>query len=331
MTIYIDAMGGDHAPKEIVKGAVEAVKEYNVPVTLVGKKEAIEQELIAFGFDDPRITIMPAESVIGFNEEPVQAVRHKKDSSIVTALTAMKEDPNSVLISAGSTGALLVGGQLLLGRIKGVKRPGLGTVFPQGKDRKVFVIDVGASSDSKPDYLLTYAKLAKIYSESVLGETNPKIGLINVGTEAEKGSMLAKEAHTLLENSGLNFAGNVEARDIPTTPVNILVCDGFTGNVVLKLTEGLMSFILHSIKDALLGSVKGKLGALLIKDDLKAFKDAYNPDEYGGSPLLGIKGGIIKAHGSSGSYAIKNTVKQAMQFQENHVVELLSKEMETNA
>ncbi len=331
MTIYIDAMGGDHAPKEIVKGAVEAVKEYNVPVTLVGKKEAIEQELIAFGFDDPRITIMPAESVIGFNEEPVQAVRHKKDSSIVTALTAMKEDPNSVLISAGSTGALLVGGQLLLGRIKGVKRPGLGTVFPQGKDRKVFVLDVGASSDSKPDYLLTYAKLAKIYSESVLGETNPKIGLINVGTEAEKGSMLAKEAHTLLENSGLNFAGNVEARDIPTTPVNILVCDGFTGNVVLKLTEGLMSFILHSIKDALLGSVKGKLGALLIKDDLKAFKDAYNPDEYGGSPLLGIKGGIIKAHGSSGSYAIKNTVKQAMQFQENHVVELLSKEMETNA
>lgn len=320
MKIYLDVMGGDHAPGEIIKGAIEAINEFNVPIILVGKEEVIKEELIKNQFDDPRVSILNANSVIGFDEEPVRALRHKKDSSIVVALNHMKNEPDSVLVSAGSTGALLAGGTLILGRIKGVKRPGLGNNIPQ-KDKNVFLIDIGASADAQPSYLLTYAELAKIYVESVDGIENPTIGLINVGTEEEKGNQLIKEAHSLLKNSGLNFIGNVESKDILTTPADILVCDGFVGNILLKTIEGLTKFVFNGIKESLLSSWTGKIGALLIKKDLKKFKDAYDPDIVGGCPLLGVKGGIIKAHGSSKAFAIKNAIRQAIRFSENNVVE----------
>lgn len=330
MTIYIDAMGGDNAPGAIVEGAVEAIKAYNVPLTLVGRRQDIERELLRLGFDDGRVTILDAQEIIGFDEESVKAIRHKKDSSIAVALRAMKGEPDSVFVSAGSTGALLAGATLLLGRIKGVKRPGLGMAFPRG-DGAVFIIDVGASADAQADYLLTYARLADVYCRSVMSWKDPSIGLINIGTEAEKGSTMVKEAYQLIQASGLNFYGNVESNDILTTPADILVCDGFTGNIILKLTEGLTRFFMDSIKKNLMSSLKGKIGALLVKDSLKKLKDDYDPDVHGGAPLLGVKGGVIKAHGSSGPTAIKHAVHQAILFADEHVLTKLTRAMEEGA
>lgn len=328
MTIYIDAMGGDHAPKEIIKGSVDAIKEYNVPLTLVGDKEIIQKELLDLNFDDSRISILHAPTVIGFDEEPVKAIRHKKDSSIVVALREIKKDPDSVLVSAGSTGALLAGGTLILGRIKGVKRPGLGIFVPQ-ENKNAFLIDVGASSDAQPEYLLDYAQLAEIYLSATQNRTNLKVGLINLGAEEEKGSSLTKEAYTLLKNSSLQFIGNVEPNHLLTTEADIVVCDGFTGNVIIKTIEGLSKFLFSGIKRSMMSSLKGKLGGALIKNDLKKFKDDYDPDEHGGSPLLGVKGGVIKAHGSSNAYAFKNAIHLAILFAEKNVVRKLQEKFES--
>ncbi len=320
MNIFVDAMGGDHAPAEIVKGAVDAVLEYGISLTLVGQEEAVRNELKKYTYPEASIRVLHAEDVIGFDEEPVRAIRRKGNSSLVVALNAMKEEPNSVLISAGSTGALLAGGLLKPGRIKGIKRPALASAIPK-ENGVTLLIDMGANADCKADYLEQFALLGHVYFESVLGKKDPKIGLVNIGTEEEKGSMMIKEAHQLLKNSGLNFIGNVEARDIPTTEADILVCDGFTGNVVLKLLEGLSSYLMSGIKSAIMGSFKGKIGGALIKEDLRAFKKKFDSDEYGGAPFLGVKGGIIKAHGSSKAYAIKNAIYQSIQFIENDVLE----------
>lgn len=326
MKIYVDAMGGDYAPDEIVKGAIEAIKEFDVPITLVGKEDKIKEALLKYEFDSPKVSILKADSVIGFDEEPVKAIRKKKDSSIVVALREMKNNEDAVLVSAGSTGALLAGGTLILGRIKGVKRPGLGISFPQD-EKTIFLIDVGASSDAHADYLLTYAKIATIYKENVENIKNPSVGLLNVGTEAEKGSIMIKEAYKLLSESDLNFIGNVESKEIFTTEADILVCDGFTGNIIIKTVEGLTKFIFDGIKTSLMGSLKGKVGALLVKKDLKKFKDKYDPDITGGSPFLGVKGGIIKAHGNSKAFAIKNAIKQAIAFSEKNVVQKITENL----
>lgn len=319
MSIYIDVMGGDNAPKEMIKGAIDAIKEYNVPLVLVGDKDVIEKELLENDFDDSRVSIINAPATIGFDEEPVKAIRHKKDSSIVVALREIKKDPDSVLVSAGSTGALLAGGTLILGRVKGVKRPGIGTFIPQEK-KTIFLIDIGASSDAQADYLLTYAQLANVYINAVETKTDSKIGLINLGKEEEKGSTLTKDAYTLLKNSNLNFIGNVEPNDLLTTEADIIVCDGFTGNIIIKTIEGLTKFLFSGIKKSLMQSFKGKVGAVLVKDDLKKFKDAYDSDEIGGCPLLGVNGGVIKAHGSAKAYAFKNAIHQAILFSEREVV-----------
>ncbi len=328
MRIYIDAMGGDHAPGEIVKGAVDAAREYRVPITLIGREEDVQKCLDRYEIKGLSIDILNADSVIGFDEEPVKAIRRKKDSSIVVGLNAVKQHPEDVFVSCGSTGALLVGAQLILGRIKGIKRPGLGVPLPQGTDKSIFTIDVGATSDLKPEYLLQYAQIATVYCESVNGLPNPSVGLLNIGTEEEKGSIAVREAYQLLKNSGLNFYGNVEARDIPTTEANILVTDGFTGNVVLKLTEGLVSYIIKNLKDTLMASTRGKIGGLLIKDSLKDFKKAFDSDELGGSPLLGVRGGVIKGHGSSNAFAVKNAIRQAILFSDNDVVAKITEQFE---
>jgi len=323
LNIFLDAMGGDYAPYEIVKGAIDAVKEYDVKLTLVGRRQTIEEELSKYDFPKDKIEILHAETVIENTEEPAMAIRRKPDSSLVVALDEMKNKENAVLISAGSTGALLSGGLLKLGRIKGIKRPALAATLP--KNDGVFVlIDTGANADCKPEYLEQFAQLGKIYSENVLGKTNPGIGLINIGAEAKKGNSLVKAAYELLEAGEFNFLGNVEARDIPETKADVLVCDGFTGNIVLKLTEGIAAYLLKGIKTSIMSNTKGKIGGMLIKNNLRSFKKQFDYAEYGGAPFLGVKGGIIKAHGSSDAFAIKNAVRQSMKFIENDVVQKIT-------
>ncbi|MGL4606745.1 MAG: phosphate acyltransferase PlsX [Eubacteriaceae bacterium] len=319
MNIFLDAMGGDNAPLEIVKGAVEAVNEYNISLTLVGKTKEIQAVLDKLSYPKEKIGILHSETVISNEEEPAMAIRRKDDSSLVVALEAMKKKGNSVLISAGSTGALLSGGLLKLGRIKGIKRPALAATLP--KENGVFLlIDTGANVDCKPEFLKQFAELGSIYVENVLKVTNPSVGLINIGVESKKGNALVKEAYEILENSDINFLGNVEARDIPETDADVLVCDGFTGNIVLKLTEGIAGYLMKGIKTAVMNSTKGKIGGMLIKDNLQVFKKKFDYVEYGGAPFLGVKGGIIKAHGSSNATAIKHAIRQSICFIENDVL-----------
>ncbi|WP_303870506.1 phosphate acyltransferase PlsX [Acetobacterium wieringae] len=323
MNIFLDAMGGDYAPYEIVKGAIDAVKEYDVKLTLVGHRQAVEEELSKYDYPKDKIEILHAETVIENTEEPAMAIRRKPDSSLVVALDEMKKRDNAVLISAGSTGALLSGGLLKLGRIKGIKRPALAATLP--KSDGVFVlIDTGANADCKPEYLEQFAQLGKIYSENVLGKKNPGIGLINIGAEAKKGNSLVKAAYELLEAGDFNFLGNVEARDLPETEADVLVCDGFTGNIVLKLTEGIAAYLLKGMKTSIMSNTKGKIGGMLIKENLRSFKKQFDYAEYGGAPFLGVKGGIIKAHGSSDAFAIKNAIKQSMKFIENDVLQKIT-------
>ncbi|AFA48900.1 phosphate acyltransferase PlsX [Acetobacterium woodii] len=323
MNIFLDAMGGDHAPYEIIKGAIDAIKEYDVSLTLVGQRSVIEAELSKYEYPTDKIEILHAETVIENTEEPAMAIRRKPDSSLVVALDEMKNRENAVLISAGSTGALLSGGLLKLGRIKGIKRPALAATLP--KSDGVFVlIDTGANADCKPEYLEQFAQLGKIYSENVLGKKNPGIGLVNIGAEAKKGNSLVKASYELLAAGEFNFLGNVEARDIPETKADVLVCDGFTGNIVLKLTEGIAEYLLKGIKTSIMSNSKGKIGGMLIKGNLKSFKKQFDYAEYGGAPFLGVKGGIIKAHGSSDAFAIKNAIRQSIKFIENDVLQKIT-------
>jgi len=324
MKIYVDAMGGDNAPQAIVEGAISAIKEYDLNnLILVGQKKAIENELSKYGDLSKKVQILSASDVIGFDEEPVEAIRTKKDSSLVVALDAMKGDQDAVLISAGSTGALLAGGQLKLGRIKGIKRPALGSILPQ-RNGSTFLMDIGANADCRPEFLLQFAQVAVIYVQSVLKISNPSVGLLNIGTEAEKGNTLTKKVFGLLQESTLNFKGNVESRDLMTTDVDILITDGFTGNIVLKLAEGMANYLVQNLKAAFMDVHSEKKVDPLIKVQLKTFKDAFDADAYGGAPFLGVKGGIIKAHGSSNAYAFKNAIRQAIDFSENNVVEKIT-------
>lgn len=319
MNIFLDAMGGDHAPVEVVKGAVDAVNEYDVDLILVGNTSCIESELKKHTYPKEKIEIIHAETVIQNTDDPAMAIRRKNDSSLVIALEEMKKRPNSILISAGSTGALLAGGLLKLGRIKGIKRPALASTFPKKKGVSL-LIDSGANVDCKPAYLLQFAQLGRIYFENVLEKKNPSVGLINIGTESQKGNTLVKSTYDLLGESKVNFVGNVEARDIFETDVDILVCDGFTGNIVLKLTEGVASYLMKGMKDSIISTTSGKIGGMLIKNNLKEFKKQFDYTEYGGAPFLGVKGGIIKAHGSSNAYAIKNAIRQSIKFIEREVL-----------
>ncbi len=313
--IYVDAMGGDFAPQATVEGAVMAVKAYQIPVTLVGRETDINKELAKYDVPRDDVRVIHADSVIGFDEEPVYAVRHKNDSSLVVALDAMKGDDNAVLVSAGSTGALLTGALLKLGRIKGIKRPALGAPLPRMDGGRALLIDCGANADCKPLYLSQFAAMGSIYSEQILGVKNPKVALLNIGTEAEKGSMAVKEAYELLsKQSGISFIGNIESKEVLRSEADVIVTDGFTGNILLKSIEGTSSVLMKTIKDTLMASAKGKLAGALIKSDLSGLKKQFSSDEIGGSPFLGVKGGVIKAHGSSSAYAFKNAIGQAAAY-----------------
>ena len=321
MHIFVDAMGGDFAPREIVKGCADAVNEYQVHLTLIGSESAIINELSLVKYPKEAIDILPSKSVIGFNEEPMKAIREKQDSSIVTGLDAVNRDEeDSVLVSAGSTGALLAGGLFKLGRIKGIKRPALATPLPT-KDHVTLLLDSGANADCKAEYLQQFGILGSIYYQNVFNVAFPKVGLLNIGTEEEKGSSLVKKAYQLLsETKSINFIGNIESRDIMNGDADVIVTDGFTGNILLKQLEGLSSFLLNGLKQAILSSTRGKIGGALIKKDLHSFKKEFSSDEVGGAPFLGIRGGLIKAHGSSNAYAIKNAIKQAIAYMDGDII-----------
>lgn len=329
MKIAIDGMGGDNAPMAVVDGAVEALKEYSdIEIYITGPEEKILKELAKHDYPKDRVKVIDAKEVIGTNEHPVMALRRKKESSIVKALNLVKNKECDAIISGGSTGAFLAGCTLIVGRIKGVERPALAPIMP-GRRGKFMIVDAGANVDCKPNYLVQFAKMGKIYYESVFNKENPTVGLINIGAEEEKGNDLTKETHKLLKEEALNFVGNVEPREIPTGEVDVLVCDGFVGNTALKLYEGAAMNLLGIIKDEIMGaSFLPKLGAMLLKPVFKSLKVKFDYKEVGGAPFLGVDGICIKAHGSSDDRAFKNAIKQTRIFYEGKVIDKIKNELE---
>lgn len=326
MKIAVDAMGGDNAPNSVVKGSIDAIKEYGVHIVLVGIEGKIRKELSKYEFNEEKIEIINAEEIITNEDKPVMAIRRKKNSSMVVGLKLLKNSEVDAFISAGNTGALLSGGLFIVGRTKGIDRPALATVYPTSKGVSL-LMDVGANADCRPKHLQHFAVMGSIYCQRVLGIDSPSVGLVNIGTEEGKGNELTKESFGLLQGTDINFYGNVEARDIPKGIVDVLVCDGFVGNTILKLTEGLAETIFSLLKKAFMKNSLTKLGALMLKPGLKAFKADLDYREYGGAPLLGVKKPVIKAHGSSDNIAIKNAIKQAKIFSENKVVDIVQSEI----
>ena len=289
--VALDAMGGDNAPREMVKGAVEAVqKRKDIKVLLTGKEDVIRKELSAYTYPKEQIEIVNATEVIETAEPPVKAIRGKKDSSIVVAMKMVKKGEADAFVSAGSSGAVLVGGQVLVGRIKGVERPPLAPLIPTLKGVSL-LIDCGANVDARPSHLVQFAKMGSIYMESVMGKKNPTVGIVNIGAEEEKGNALVKETFPLLkECPDINFIGSVEARDIPYGAADVIVCEAFAGNIILKLYEGVAGALLKKVKKGMLSSLRSKIGALLVKPALKGVLKDFDTSEYGGAPLLGLNG-----------------------------------------
>ncbi len=320
VNVAVDAMGGDNAPEEIVKGAVDAVKTNdNVKVCLVGKQDAVKAELDKYEYPSDRMEIVNAAEVIDMGEPPVMAIRKKRDSSIVVALNLVKDGKCDAFVSAGSTGAVLAGGQLLVGRIKGVERPPLAPLIPTAKGVSLLV-DCGANVDARPTQLVQFAKMGSAYMEYAMGVKAPKVALLNIGTEEEKGNALVKETYPLLSQGvDINFTGFIEARDIPEGGADVIVCDAFAGNVALKMYEGVAKVLLSKIKGVMMSSLKTKIGALLIKDSLKGTLKEFDATQYGGAPLLGLKGLVVKTHGSAKATEVKNAVIQCITFKEQDV------------
>ena len=326
--IAIDAMGGDNAPVEIVKGAVKASKTVKYGLALVGRQDIINSELAKYSYEKDKITVVNADEVIENCETPTEAIKHKKNSSMVVGLNMVKDGRAVAFVSAGNTGALLTGATIIVGRIKGVKRPALGTMLPSEKNR-VLMMDSGANVDAKAEYLVQYAQMGSVYFENVLGKENPTVGLINIGTEREKGNAMVKEAYELLEEAkGINFAGNVEARDITLGNVDIVVCDAFVGNVILKVMEGLGKTVLRLLKKELMSGLRTKIGALFAKPAfVNIQKNFFEYDDIGGAPFLGLKGLVVKAHGSSDAGAVAGAIKQCEKFIDGDIVNKIAERL----
>lgn len=320
--IALDAMGGDHAPGEIVKGAIDAVlKEPNMKVFLVGKEDLINKELSKYQYPKEQVKVVAASEIIEMAEVPTNAIRKKKDSSMVVGMKMVKEGKADAFVSAGNSGAVLVGGQVIVGKIKGVERPPLAPLIPTKKGVSLLV-DCGANVDARPSHLVQFAKMGSIYMEHVLGIKNPKVGIVNIGAEEEKGNALVKETFPLLkEEKDINFIGSVEARDIPYGKADVIVCEAFAGNIILKLYEGVGAVLLSKVKQGLLSSLRSKIGAVLIKPALKATLKEFDATEYGGAPLLGLKGLVVKTHGSSKAKEVTNTLMQCVTFKKQGINE----------
>ncbi len=320
MKIIIDVMGGDKAPEEIIEGCVQAVNKLNINLVLVGKEKIIKQELRKYDYLKNKISIINAEQVIENEESPTKAIRTKKDSSMVVGLKMLKKGLGDAFVSAGNTGALLTGSLLLVGRIKGVDRPALTPVIPTDKGAAL-LIDAGANTNCKPINLLQFAIMGSAYMEKVIGVNFPKIGLVNVGVEEEKGNDLTKASYKLLKSSNTNFIGNIEARSIPEGLADIIVCDGSVGNIILKLMEGVGITFYNNIKNIFKRNILSLFAALLLKKGLTNFKKKIDYTEYGGAPFLGINGIVIKSHGSSEAKQFYYAIKQAKDFIESKLIE----------
>lgn len=320
VTVALDAMGGDNAPSEIVKGGVEAVNaRKDVKLLLVGDEMQIQQELAKYTYDRDRISIVPTTEVISNDEPPVNAVRTKTDSSIVRCQRLVKQGDADAMVSAGSTGAVLAGGQLIIGRIKGVQRAPLAPLIPTATGFSL-LIDCGANVDARAGHLLQFAQIGSIYMEHIMGIEKPRVAIVNIGAEEEKGNQLVKEAYPLLKACpNIHFIGSIEARDIPSGKADVIVCEAFVGNVILKLYEGVSNTLVKKIKASMLTSLKTKIGGLLVKPALKATMQQFDSTKHGGAPLLGLKGLVVKTHGSSGASEIKHSIIQCISFKEQNI------------
>ncbi|MCR5748529.1 MAG: phosphate acyltransferase PlsX [Lachnospiraceae bacterium] len=320
VNVALDAMGGDNAPAEIVKGAVDAVNENeNVKVYLVGSHDAVSAELEKYTYPKERIELVDSTEIIEMDEPPVMAIRKKRDSSLVKALGLVKEGKCDAFVSAGSTGAVLAGGQLLVGRIKGVERPPLAPLIPTA-DGVSLLVDCGANVDARPSHLVQFAKMGSAYMQYAMGVEKPRVAILNIGVEEEKGNTLVKETFPLLKAcTDINFTGSIEARDIPQGGADVIVCEAFAGNVALKMYEGVGKVMFSKIKGALMKNLATKIGALLIKGSLKETLTAFDASQYGGAPLLGLKGLVVKTHGSAKANEVRNSIIQCITFKEQDV------------
>lgn len=327
MKIILDVMGGDNAPQSVIKGAVDALKKYDdITLLLVGPQDKILEELKQYDYNKDKIEIIHAGEVIEMAESAVDAIKKKKSSSMVVGLNLLAQGKGEVFITAGSTGATVAGSILIPRRIKGVKRPALAPVIPTAEGG-VLLIDCGANVDCKPSYLAQFAIMGSIYMKNVMGIENPRVGLVNNGAEEEKGNLLTKAAYAHLKKAPVNFVGNAEAREILSGQYDVVVCDGFVGNVVLKLTEGVAMTLMKMLKKELKRNFRTKLGSMLAMSAFLRFKKSMDASEYGGALLLGINGGVIKAHGSSDAKAITSTIRQAREFISGHVVDVIREEI----
>ena len=323
--VAVDAMGGDYAPVEMVKGAVDAVtKKDELEVILVGQEDLIQKELEKYSYPKERISIVHASEVIETGEPPVNAIRKKKDSSIVVGMNLVKKQEADAIVSAGSSGAILVGGQVIVGRIKGVERPPLAPLIPTENGVSI-LIDCGANVDARPSHLVQFARMGSIYMEHVIGIKRPRVAIVNIGAEEEKGNALVKETFPLLKAcEDINFIGSIEAREIPRGGADVIVSEAFVGNVILKLYEGVGGTMMSKIKQAMMSSLRSKIGAVLLKPAMKEATKAFDASQYGGAPLLGLNGLVVKAHGNSKAQEICTAILQCQTFKEQKINEKIS-------
>lgn len=324
MKIIVDAMGGDNAPQAPVQAAVQAVKELDVEITLVGDIKVLKSEVEKYGYKGDRLTYVQADDVISNHEEPAKAVRSKKNASVVVAANLLKSGDGDAMLSMGNTGALLAAGLLIVGRIKGVLRPAIATLLPSAKGPKM-LIDAGANTNCKPENLVQFGTMGSIFMKKVLKIENPTVGIISNGEEEGKGDDLTKETFPLLKKAPVNFIGNIEGRDVMEGTADVMVCDGFVGNVILKTVEGMGHVVSQKVREIFEKSIITKLSALLVMGGIKEFKQSMDYREYGGAPLLGTKKPVIKGHGSSDALAIVSAIRQAKKFVETDVIKSIEK------
>jgi glycerol-3-phosphate acyltransferase PlsX len=324
MRIIVDAMGGDNAPLEIIKGVCDAQQEYNIDFTLVGQKDVINNISAENALDISKMEIVDAPDVIAMDDVADSVLKKKPDSSMAVAFKLLAEGKGDAFVSAGNSGAICVGGTLIAKRIKGVKRPAFAPVLPHFNGGCFMLMDSGANVETRPEMLLQYALMGSVYMEKVMKIKNPKVGLANVGTEEHKGTELQHKAYELLKNADINFIGNVEGRDLPFGVCDLLICDGFTGNLILKTYEGVAKALMGKVKDLFMGSFKGKMAAALVMGDLKKMVKEYDYNEYGGAPIMGTSKPVFKAHGSAKAKTIKNAIRLTKEYVEANVIEEIS-------
>ena len=328
MKIAVDAFGGDNAPLSVIRGASDAAREYGVNIILTGDKDIIEKCAADNKIDLAGIEILHTDSVFDMHDKPTDILKSKRGTSLGLAMDLVANGEADAFVSAGSTGAIMAGATFIVKRIKGIERPAIGTVIPTMTDRKLLLMDAGANAECRPEMLRQFGIMASLYLENVEGIKDPEIGLLNIGTEDTKGGPLQIEAYKLLKESPVNFVGNIEARKLPAGVCDAVISDGFTGNVALKLYEGVASNMMKLIKRTLMSTFRSKIAALLAKKSLYSLKDKMNYDDIGGAPLLGVKKPVIKAHGSSNADAIKNAIRQAKRCAENDVAGKISADLQ---